>query len=211
MRNFKMHLKNFLKMTKTNNILIKLALILFLFANPAKALDNSDLVIGEKDSKITIEIYSSLTCPYCAKLHLEVLPGLIKNFTKNGEAKIILKDFPLDLSALNAAKISRCVSKEKMVKFLDRIYLKQSEWTRGKNILEINEKIKKISSNFGIGDQKFNSCLADEKNEELILQSRIEGSKKHSINSTPTIIINNKKYTGNYTVEDISKYIEKIK
>lgn len=198
-------------MTKKNNILIKLALILFLFTNSVKALDNSDLVIGEKDSKITIEIYSSLTCPHCAKVHLEVLPGLISNFTKNGEAKIILKDFPLDLSALNAAKIARCVSKEKMLEFLDRIYLKQSEWTRGKNILEINEKIKKISSNFGIDDQKFDLCLADEKNEELILQSRIDGSKKYSINSTPTIIINNNKYTGNYTVEDISKYIEKIK
>lgn len=206
-----MHLKNFLNMNKLNNILSRITLVLFLFICPVKALDNSDLVIGEKDAKITIEIYSSLTCPFCAKLHSEVLPELIKNFTRNGQVKIILKDFPLNLPALNAAKISRCVSKDKMLQFIDEIYLRQLEWSTGKNILQVNEKIKKIALNFGITDQKFKSCLVNKKNEELILRSRIEGSKKHKINSTPTIIINDKKYKGNYTIKDISKNIEKIK
>jgi protein-disulfide isomerase len=82
---------------------------------------------------------------------------------------------------------------------------------RGNNIDEVNLKIKKIASSFGIDDKQFDSCLADKDNEEMVLKSRIEAKNLHDINSTPTIIINNKKYTGNFSVKDISKYINKIK
>ena len=142
---------------------------------------------------------------------MEVLPGIIENFIKNGEAKVILKDFPLDLAALNAAKISKCIATDSVLKFHDTIYSKQSEWMRGNNIDEVNLKIKKIASSFGIDDKQFKSCLTNKDNEEIVLKSRIEAKNLHDINSTPTIVINNKKYTGNFSVKDISKYINKIK
>jgi protein-disulfide isomerase len=46
--------------------------------------------------------------------------------------------------------------------------------------------------------------------EDKILNDRLEGQKKYSINSTPTIIINEKKYEGNASFEDLSKEILKI-
>jgi protein-disulfide isomerase len=46
--------------------------------------------------------------------------------------------------------------------------------------------------------------------EEKILNDRIDGQKKYSINSTPTIIINEKKFEGNPTFENLSKEISKI-
>jgi protein-disulfide isomerase len=203
-----MHLMNFLKMI---NKLLKIALVLFAFSSPVLAKQDSGHVIGETNANITIEIFASMTCPHCAKVHLEVLPGIIDNFTKNGKAKVVLKDFPLDLSALNAAKISKCIATDSVLKFHDAIYSKQSEWMRGNNIDEVNLKIKKIASSFGIDDRQFESCLANKDNEEMILKSRIEAKNLHNIDSTPTIIINNKKYTGNFSVKDISKYINKIK
>ena len=208
MKNFKMHLMNFLKMI---NKLLKITLVLFAFSSPVLAKQDSGHLIGKGNANITIEIFASMTCPYCAKVHLEVLPGIIDNFTKNGKAKVILKDFPLDLAALNAAKISKCVATDSVLKFHDAIYSKQSEWMRGKNINEVNIKIKKIASSFGIDDKQFESCLANKENEEMVLKSRIEAKNLHDINSTPTIIINNKKYTGNFSIKDISKYINKIK
>jgi protein-disulfide isomerase len=98
-----------------------------------------------------------------------------------------------------------------VLKFHDAIYSKQSEWMRGNNIDEVNMKIKKIASSFGIDDKQFKSCLTNKDNEEMVLKSRIEAKNLHDINSTPTIIINNKKYTGNFSFKDISKYINKIK
>ena len=208
MKNFKMHLMNFLKMI---NKLLKITLVLFVFSSPALAAQDSGHVIGEKNANITIEIFASMTCPHCAKVHLEVLPGIIESFAKNGKAQIVLKDFPLDLAALNAAKISKCIATGRVLEFQDAIYAKQSEWMRGNNIDEVNLKIKKIASSFGIDDKQFESCLSNKDNEEMVLKSRIEAKNLHNINSTPTIIINNKKYTGNFSVKDISKYINKIK
>jgi protein-disulfide isomerase len=46
--------------------------------------------------------------------------------------------------------------------------------------------------------------------EEKILNDRIDGQKKYSINSTPTIIINEKKFEGNLTFDNLSKEISRI-
>ena len=203
-----MHLKTFLKMKISS--LAKLVLLLLLFTCPVKALETTDHLIGKDGAKIKIEIFSSLTCPHCAKLHLNVLPELIKNYADTEKASINLKDFPLDLPALNAAKIAKCISPKKILKYYDTIYSTQPEWVTGSNIGEINKKLKKISLEFGLNNETFEPCLNNEKNEELVLKSRIEAQKKYNINSTPTIIINNKKYNGDYTFSAISKYIEKL-
>ena len=46
--------------------------------------------------------------------------------------------------------------------------------------------------------------------EEKILNDRIDGQKKYSINSTPTVIINEKKFEGNLTFDNLSKEISRI-
>ena len=44
----------------------------------------------------------------------------------------------------------------------------------------------------------------------LYYKQELKHKKKLNINATPTIVINNKKYNGDYTISAISKYIEKI-
>ena len=61
-----------------------------------------------------------------------------------------------------------------------------------------------------MSDEKLLNCLKDQKLEEKILNDRIDGQKKYSINSTPTIVINEKKFEGNPTFENLSKEISKI-
>ena len=124
--------------------LAKLVLLLLLFTYPVKALETTDHFIGKDGAKIKIEIFSSLTCPHCAKLHLNVLPELIKNYADTEKASINLKDFPLDLPALNAAKIAKCISPKKILKYYDTIYSTQPEWVTGSNIGEINKKLSSI-------------------------------------------------------------------
>jgi len=208
MKNLKMLWKNYSKM-KIKNIIFKI-IVLAIFAFPTHAIEINDHILGSKDAKINIEIFSSLTCPHCAKFHLNVLPGLVKNFVDTKKANIYLKDFPLDLAALNAAKISRCINKKNSIAFLDEIYSKQSEWAVGKNIQEINEKLKRISSKHSMNDQDFDNCIKNEKVETEVLTSRIDAQKIYNITGTPTIIINKKKFEGDYSLDEISKYINKL-
>ena len=46
--------------------------------------------------------------------------------------------------------------------------------------------------------------------QDQVLNERIEAQKKYSISSTPTILINEKKYTGNHNYKSFKKEIEKL-
>ena len=53
------------------------------------------------------------------------------------------------------------------------------------------------------------NCLKDDQSQDEILNQRIEAQKKYKIESTPTIIINDKKYSGKINYEQFKKTIEK--
>ena len=93
---------------------------------------------------------------------------------------------------------------------MDNIYKNQNQWTNGSNIEDINKNIKKIVESMGISSTQFDECLIDEDISDKILNGRIDASKKYTINSTPTIVINEKKLEGSVSFENIKKKIEKI-
>ena len=74
----------------------------------------------------------------------------------------------------------------------------------------INKNLKKIVKKLGISSEKFEKCRIDEEISDKILNGRIEANKKYSINSTPTIVINEKKLEGSTSFKNIKKRIEKI-
>ena len=93
---------------------------------------------------------------------------------------------------------------------MDIVYETQNEWTDSPDINDINKNLKKIVKNLGISSLQFEKCLVDEVISDKILNNRIEANKKYSINSTPTIIINEKKLEGSVSFKNIKKKIEKL-
>ena len=185
-------------------------LILLCFKN-IYAKELSILSKGEETAKVTIKIFSSLTCPYCADFHLNILKNLEKDFLKNKTLKIEHHAFPLDLAALNAEKIVRCGNDmNTKFKLLDTIYEKQRQWAVGTDINKINDSLIKLGKSLNLKENKLKSCLADERLQDEILNERINAQKKYNIGSTPTIYINEKKYKGKFDLTSIKKYIEKI-
>ncbi len=185
-------------------------LIIFSFKN-VYAKELNILKKGEETAKVTIKIFSSLTCPYCADFHLNILKNLEKDLLKNKTLKIEHYAFPLDLAALNAEKIVRCGDNmNTKFKLLDTIYEKQRQWAVGTDINKINDSLIKLGKSLNLKENKLKSCLADERLQDEILNERINAQKKYNIESTPTIYINEKKYKGKFDLVSIKKYIEKI-
>ena len=166
---------------------------------------------GNKDAKVTVKVFSSLTCPYCADFHKKVFIKLKKEFIDTNYVRFEHHSFPLDLAALNAEKILRCVTDhKKRIALLDQIYEKQEEWASGNDINNINSKLSKIAKKYDLNDDRIKNCLVNENLENEILEIRINGSKKYSIQSTPTIFINEKKYDGKHDYNLFKKEIEKL-
>ena len=165
---------------------------------------------GDVNAKVTVKVFSSLTCPACANFHSEIYYDLKKDFIDAGLVKFEHHPFPLDLAALNAEIILRCSTiGEKKFELLGTIYKKQNSWAVGSDINRINESIKKIGTEFNIKEEKMNSCLKNDKSQDEILNQRIEAQKKYKIQSTPTIFINEKKYSGEVNYKKFKKAIEK--
>ncbi len=195
------------------SFLIKLFLLLLIssssFADDVKISSNL-IVLGKNNAPIKIKIFSSHTCPHCANFHMEVVPKIKEKYIKAGKVQLIFIDFPLDQAALNASILLHCLNEKKQMLFLDTIYEKQSKWAIGSDINEININLKKIVKSLGITSVQFDKCLKNEIITDKILNDRINGHKKYSINSTPTIIINEKKLEGSANFKNIEKIIEKL-
>ena len=118
--------------------------------------------------------------------------------------------FPLDLAALNAEIIVRCQNNiEKKFDLLTEIYNKQTTWAIGSDIKKINELIKKVGLDFDLNNKQMDACLKNDQVQDEILEQRIEAQKKYKIESTPTIIINDKKYSGKVDYKQFKKAIDK--
>ena len=78
---------------KISKLLIKTILLLFLLNNKTIAIELNSHTIGKENSAISIEIFSSFTCPHCAKLHLNILPDLIKKYTDYWSSQNYFKRF----------------------------------------------------------------------------------------------------------------------
>ena len=191
-----------------NKITFKIFLILFTFFSLNA--ESKILSIGNSDAKVTVKVFSSLTCPHCADFHISIYENLKKDFIDKGLVKFEHHAFPLDLAALNAEIIVRChVNNDEKFKLLKKIYEKQKDWAIGSDINKINNSIKKIGAELNLEDKKMSKCLNDEKVQDDILNQRIDAQKKYKIESTPTIVINEKKYTGKSNYEQFKKAIEK--
>ena len=168
------------------------------------------LSIGSPDAKVTIKVFSSLTCPHCADFHTNVYEKLKEDYIDKGLVKFEHHAFPLDLAALNAEVIVRCQdNSEKKFDLLTEIYNKQTTWAVGSDINKINELIKKVGVNFDLSNEKMDVCLNNDIVQDEILEQRIEAQKKYKIESTPTIIINEKKYSGKIDYKQFKKAIDK--
>ena len=166
------------------------------------------IVIGNKDAKISIIAYESLTCSHCANFHIDVLPNLKKEYIDTGLAKIEFRHFPLDVAAFNASKIVQCKN-DGNPEILNSLYLNQSKWIKGNTIEEVNKNLKKFLMSEGI-KVDFNKCTTDKSIEDFVLNDRIEGAKNYDVNSTPTIIINNKKFEKSLNYKNLKKSLEKL-
>ena len=167
-----------------------------------------NIIEGNENANIEVLVFESLTCPHCATFHKEIYPNLKIDFIDKNLVKVQFKSFPLDIVALNASKIAHCKNDGKS-DILHFLYNNQSMWLKGETVDQLNANLEDIinKEDFGID---FDKCINNEIIENHILEDRIESAKKFEIDSTPTLIINNKKFDKPLTYKNLKKAIEKL-
>ena len=188
--------------------LLTFTLIFFCTISSINAEEIKRIFVGNKDAKITIIAFESLTCSHCANFHKDVYPELKKNYLDTGLAKIEFRHFPLDIAAFNASKVAQCKN-DGDSKILNSLFANQPKWVKGSSVAEANQNLQKFLKSEGF-DIDFEKCINNKEIEDFVLNDRIDGVKKFKINATPTIIINDKKFEKSLNYKNLKKALEKL-
>ena len=188
--------------------IIFLIIIFLNIINNSNAEEIKRITVGNKDAKITIIAFESLTCSHCANFHKDVYPELKKEYLDTGIAKIEFRHYPLDIAAFNASKVSQCKNDGKP-DILESLYANQQKWVKGSSIEEANKNLQIFLKNQGFKID-FETCIGNKNIEEFVLNDRIDGTKNFKVNSTPTIIINDKKFEKTLNYKNLKKALEKL-
>ena len=164
---------------------------------------------GNDDAPVVFVEYASLTCPACAAFHSNVYPQLHKEYIETGKVKFIHREIYFDKAGLWAALSARCSNVvNRYFGMLELLYSEQAIWSRYESSDKIVDALLKISAKSGIEKAKAISCLEDqEKALDLVNEFQIYVDRD-AIESTPTFIINGKKYA-NRSYDELKKIIDK--
>ena len=188
--------------------ILLLIIIFFSTISNISAENIKRIIVGNKDAKITIIAFESLTCSHCANFHKDVYPQLKSEYLDTGLAKIEFRHFPLDIAAFNASKVSQCKNDGDSL-ILNSLFANQQKWVKGSSAREFNTNLKNflISEGFVLD---FEKCINNKEIEDFVLNDRIDGVKNFEVNATPTIIINNEKFEKTLNYKNLKKALEKL-
>ncbi len=171
-----------------------------------KQSSDSAKVKGSKNAPIKIVEYVDFQCPSCAKG-----AQYIKNFMKTNSDKVQveLKYFPLDMHqhSFMASRYAECASIQgKFWEFQDLVFERQDQW---KGLVSAMSVFDAISQEIGVDMIQLNTCLHDQKIDQLIEQNKAEG-KQQGVQSTPSYFINGKMFVGYKSLaEELNRLIIK--
>jgi protein-disulfide isomerase len=165
----------------------------------------ADVWLGPADAKVTIIEYASLTCSHCATFHKDTYPKLKERYIDTGKVRFTLREFPLDPLATAGFMLARCEGESKYYPITDLLFDTQRTWAFVDKPLDALQQMLRQA---GFSQEKFESCLRDQKLYEAVNAVRKRGEEKFKVNSTPTFFINGQRHGGSLSIDELEKIIK---
>ncbi len=168
----------------------------------------TDMVLGNPDAAVEVIEYASFTCPHCANFHANQFKEIKKNYIDTGKIKFVYREIYFDRFGLWASMIARCGGEMRYFGIADMIYAKQREWTAGGDPVVIADNLRNIGKIAGLTDEDLDACMQDGEKAQALVSWFEENSAMDEITSTPSFMINGKKYS-NMTYDDFADILDK--
>jgi protein-disulfide isomerase len=166
-----------------------------------------DIALGPADAKVTIVEYASLTCSHCAAFHKETYPVLKSRYVDTGKVRFILREFPLDPLATGGFMLARCDGEGKYYPITDLLFDEQKTWAYTDKPLDA---LRQMLKQAGFSQEKFDSCLRDQKLYDAVNGVKNRGMEQFQVNSTPTFFINGQRHAGNLSIDELEAIIKPL-
>lgn len=164
---------------------------------------NEQPIIGDKNAKNEILVFSDYNCPHCKNWEQTVLPLVVKDLVDSGDAYLAHVNFPvLGESSVYAGAISEIVTKENPSEFWNFHH----EMYEG---LATIDRTVEVAAKYlpNLSEEEIRTRMTSKEivNQVLLDKTQFE---KYQLKGTPAIVVNGK-LLENPTFEDIKKEIEK--
>ncbi len=166
-----------------------------------------EMYVGDPDAPVKIVEYMSMTCPHCAAFHEDTFKQIVTDYVDTGKVQFIMREFPFDPRATAAIMLARCAPEENFFPMVDVLLQQQSNWARAQNAAQA---LLDISKSAGFTQETFEACLTNQKLVDDVNTVRQKAAEEFGVNSTPTFLINGKRYSGNMSAETMSALIDSM-
>ena len=162
-------------------------------ADQASSAPPVEMALGRGDAPIAVVEYFSFSCSHCARFHRETFPELKRDYIDTGKIRFVLQDFPLNMAALSAASLARCLGPERYFDAIDILWGRWDDWI---NEADTAPALVCLLVFEGFEEAVLKRCLTDKSFEDQVLNSYIAGARNHGVDRTPTFLIDGMKYVG---------------
>ena len=153
-----------------------------------------DMTLGEADAPIKVVEYASFTCPHCRSFHEDAFGELKAEYIDTGIVHFTYREIYFDRYGLWGSIVARCGGQDKFFAISDLLYTKQAEWAKG-TPAEIADNLRRIGMVAGLSQDAVEACFTDGQNAQNLVAWFEQNSKLDKITSTPSFLINGKKYS----------------
>lgn len=171
---------------------------------------------GNPKAKVTLVNFDDLECPFCARLHAELFPGIMDQY--KGLIRVIYVDFPLtELHpwAMHAAVNANCLAAQSgkaYWNYVDYVH------THGEDITgpqpELSKSfatLDKLAEQEGVRDHldtsKLDACV--KKQDESVVRKEMMAGDRLGISATPTFYVNGVRWAGVLDPADLDLMINR--
>jgi protein-disulfide isomerase len=166
-----------------------------------------EMTLGDENAPVTVVEYMSMTCPHCASFHEDNFKPLVEKYVDTGKVRFILREFPFDPRAAAAIMLARCAPENQFFPMVDVLFAQQRNWATAPDGREALLQIARLA---GFTQESFEACLTNQKLLDDVNAVKTKAANEFGIESTPSFIINGKRYPGNMSIETMSAIIDPL-
>ncbi|MBT8457744.1 MAG: DsbA family protein [Alphaproteobacteria bacterium] len=167
----------------------------------------ADMRIGNPDATVTVIEYASFTCPHCRSFHEGPFKELKADYIDTGRINFVYREVYFDRFGLWAGMLARCGGEERYFALVDLIYENQRDWTAGGDPAVVADNLRRLGRTAGFAEEEVNACLSDSEKAQALVAVYQENAAADGINSTPSFVINGRKYA-NMSYADFSAILD---
>ena len=156
-----------------------------------------------------------MTCPHCATFHNNTFDEIKTKYVDTGKVRFIIREFPFDPRAAAAFMLARCnpakpeeaSTPEQYFPMVSMLMKQQETWAAAEDGRAALLQMSKLA---GFSQETFQACLTNQKLLDDVNATMKRGADEFGVNSTPTFLVNGKRYAGALSVESMSALIDSL-